>query len=74
MFNERVIQIDGQRVLTNKGRVLECLNVERNVWGDITPTQLTNNYPTKSTPAQFIDAVSPKERFKNATNVGDLLD
>lgn len=79
MFKEKITQISGQRVLTNKGRVFESyLNYKMtNEWVEVKPPDFDEKNSTQSQQpkgtTKFVESVSGKEKFDNAKNINDLL-
>lgn len=79
MFNEKIIQISGQRALTNKGRIFEQFidHKFKTFWSEIELPELNAKLPQNQQPngkTKFIEGISNKEKFNNAKSVGDLLD
>lgn len=75
---EKVIQIDDNKVLTNKGRVFEHYidNTGRGYWLEVTLPEFGK--PTtpgflKDGKIQFVEPVTDQEKFDQAKNVGDLI-
>ncbi len=77
--SEQVIQISGNRLLTNKGRIFEFLPNTQGVfrWELMElPDFKADKQPINAVPkgeTQFYEAISPKEAFDDANNIDDLL-
>lgn len=77
MFKEKIIQINGSRVLTNKGRLFERFsNLEGIFWAEIELPKFIEEKIDKIPigKSKFIEPISQKEKFNKASNLGDLLD
>lgn len=73
---ERVVQLSGNRLLTNYGRVFELTNPSKGLWEELELPQFTSQvgyYQQPKGQSKFLEPISAQEKFDKANNIGDLL-